>query len=333
MQLLVTLSLAIQMQSAAADAAGSVVWGFFAHQQINRVATFTLPGEIFTFYKDNIEFITEHAIDPDKRRYAVEGEAPRHYIDIDHYKHEGDDPFANVPEKWKDAVAKYSEDTLKAYGIVPWHIETMVYRLTKAFKEEDFDYILRMSSDLGHYVGDAHVPLHTTENYNGQLTGQRGIHGFWESRVPELFAGDYDFFVGKAVYIDKPLEFAWRVVRESHYAVDSVLLFERQLTEEYGDRKFSYETRGNVTVKVYSQEFTKAYSDRLNGMVERRMRQAIIATGSLWYTAWVNAGKPDLVKHKNKKVSEKAIEEISEEEQKFKEGKKKGRACDHLDHQ
>ena len=104
-------------------------WGFYAHKRINRMAVFTLPPELFTFYKKHIEFLTEHAIDPDKRRYASKGEAERHYIDIDHYVHNGEDPFDVVPKRWKDAVEKFSEDTLKAYGIVPWHIQRVKYKL------------------------------------------------------------------------------------------------------------------------------------------------------------------------------------------------------------
>ena len=153
------------------------MWGFFGHKKINRLAVFTLPPEMFSFYKEHIEFLTEHAVDPDKRRYATEGEAPRHYIDIDHY---GKDPFKIMPKKWNDAVAKFTKDTLYAYGIVPWHIQTIYYRLVNAFEEKNIDYILKNSSDLGHYVADSHVPLHTTKNYDGQLTGQKGIHAFWE---------------------------------------------------------------------------------------------------------------------------------------------------------
>lgn len=308
----------------------AAVWGFHAHKKINRMATFTLPPEMFVFYKHNIEFITEHAVDPDKRRYAVEGEAQRHFIDIDHYKIPGEDVFKTVPKKWKDAIAKYTEDTIQEYGIVPWHIDVMMFRLTDAFKEKDFDRILRLSADLGHYVGDAHVPLHTTENYNGQLTGQKGIHGFWESRIPELMSDDYDYFIGKAVYIKDPLEFAWQAVKESHAAVDSVLNFEKILSQKFPeDRKYSFETRGNVTVKVYSQEFTQAYNDMLSGMVERRMRKTIVGVGSLWYTAWLNAGKPDLAPLLNSKLKQETETELQQEDQNYQNGKIKGRSCDH----
>ena len=87
---------------------------------------------MIVFYKKHLEFITEHAVDPDKRRYATEEEAARHYIDIDHY---GEYPYANVPRRWNEAVAIYTEDTLKAYGIVPWHTEKTLYNLTEAFKK------------------------------------------------------------------------------------------------------------------------------------------------------------------------------------------------------
>ncbi len=269
-------------------------WGFYGHKRINRMAVFTLPPQMVSFYKKHIEFITNHAVDPDKRRYGVEGEAPRHYIDIDHY---GEHAFDSVPKYWKAAIAKYTEDTLMAYGIVPWQIEKHYYKLLNAFKEENLDRILNYSADLGHYIADAHVPLHTTENYNGQMTGQRGIHGFWESRIPELKAEDYDYFVGRAMYVESPIKTAWKIVYESHMAVDSVLKFEAMLNKEFPtDQKYAYENRGNVMMKVYSVEYTNRYDMMIKGQVERRMRESIIMIGSIWYSAWVNAGKPNLDK-------------------------------------
>lgn len=285
-------------------------WGFYAHQQINRMAVFTLPDGLIAFYKQHIDYISQHAVDPDKRRYMNIDEAPRHYIDLDHYgKHAVD----SIPHHWKNAVARYSEDTLKAYGIVPWYIEKMVYRLTEAFRMENMELILHYSADLGHYIADAHVPLHTTENYNGQLTGQKGIHGFWESRIPELKAASYDYWTGKAHYINTPNDEAWKIVKTSHSEVDSVLLLEKQLSNRFPpDQKFSFETRGNTTVRVYSEEYTNEYNNLLNGMVERRMRAAIITVGCFWYTAWINAGKPDLYKLNDKKYSD-SLKKLNEE--------------------
>ncbi len=303
-------------------------WGFFGHKKINRLAVFTLPEAIFPFYKAHIEFITEHAVDPDKRRYAVEGEAAHHYIDIDHYGSlkEGKNPFEIVPKHWNDAVEKFTEDTLLEYGIVPWWIPKVYYRLVNAFKEKNIDKILRYSADIGHYIGDAHVPLHTTENYNGQLTGQKGIHGFWESRLPELFSDNYDFWIGKATYRKNVLGDAWQAVYESHIAMDSVLRIERELTQEFpSDKKYTYETRGRILIKTYSKEFAAAYHQRLNGMVERRMRKAIITVGSIWYSAWVKAGMPDLKELQNQHPSPKLLEEEQQLENAFQAGKIKGR--------
>lgn len=266
-------------------------WGFYGHQQINRLAVFTLPPDMIGFYKKNIRYVSEAAVNPDRRRYTVADEAARHYLDVDHY---GDSALFKMPRYWKDAVAKYSEDTLKAYGIVPWHINTMYYRLKEAFMLRDPAKILFNSAELGHYIADAHVPLHTTENYNGQLTGQEGIHGFWESRLPELFAGNYDFFTGRAEYITNPQLAAWKAVKGSHVHLDSVLLLEKQLSQKFGEKKFSFETKGKQTIKVYSVEFSAAYHKALKGMVEKRMRDAVKMVGDFWYTAWVDAGQPDI---------------------------------------
>ena len=268
-------------------------WGFFAHQKINYLAVFLLPPEMMVFYKPNIDFLSEHAVDPDKRRYAVPEEGPRHYIDIDQY---GQYPYPNLPRSWKEAVEKFGEDSLKMFGIVPWHIQTMLLRLTSAFKEKDFAKIMKNSAEIGHYIADAHVPLHANSNHNGQYSNQKGIHGFWESRVPELLAEKhFNFFIGKAQYIENPGAYIWGRVLESAQAADSVLTFERELTRSFpSNQKFSFENRNGSLIRQYSTAFTIAYDKILNGMIERRMRLSIASIASFWYTAWVNAGQPDL---------------------------------------
>ncbi len=263
------------------------------------------------FYKQNIDFVSEHAVDPDKRRYAIKEEGPRHYIDIDHY---GTFPFAELPRDWDSAVSKYSLDTIQQNGIVPWWLQTMQYRLTEAFKEKNTTRILKLSAEIGHYLADAHVPLHASSNHNGQFTDQRGIHGFWESRIPELLAEtDWDFFIGKAEYIKNTPDFIWKRVLESAAASDTVLKIEKQLSTDFPpDQKFSFETRNGIVVRQYSSSFSKAYDRLLKGMIERRMRQSIFAVGSFWYTAWVNAGQPDLSKLSQKNFSDEDLKEFEE---------------------
>ena len=363
-------------------------WGFFGHRRINRLAVFTLPAEMSAFYKRHIEFITEHAVDPDKRRYATRHEAVRHYIDVDHWDVF---PFEAVPRDWIDALVRYTfldvvtqagdtlplmgpglhrregpsiaveagllsgrvdsisytayrtffrdsllpqyyeevwtcscealpawlplpvpgcreliaRDSFSAFGILPYHLLHMQQRLTRAFEEGDTRRILRLSTEMGHYIGDAHVPLHTTENYNGQMTGQDGIHAFWESRLVELFADpEYDFWVGAARYIEDPASYYWEVVLESHQLLDSVLGVERALRHTFpADRQFCYEDRLGMTVRTQCPDYARAYHDRLGGQVEDRMRAAILAVGSAWYTAWVDAGSPDLKNLKSEEQS------------------------------
>jgi hypothetical protein len=314
--LLFTLLLSVSVKS--------FCWGFYGHRKINYYAVFLLPPEMMVLYKQQIDFISEHSVDPDKRRYAIPEEGPRHYIDIDKY---GKYPYDELPRKWNDAVAKFSEDTLNAYGIVPWWIQTMLYKLTEAFKEKNQVKILRYSAEIGHYIADAHVPLHANSNHNGQYTDQKGIHGFWESRVPELLAEkEWDFFIGKATYISNPGDFIWKKVLESAAAADTVLKTERELTTDFpGDQKFSFEDRNGFIIRQYSAAFSKAYDTRLKGMIERRMRESIFAIASFWYTAWLNAGQPDLKNLGNKDFTAEEIKEFEQLNNTWKKTAIKGR--------
>lgn len=268
-------------------------WGFFSHRLINRLAVFTLPTDMMGFYKAHIEFIEQAAVNPDRRRYAVKGEAECHFIDLDHYPlREGKMPIQQMD--WEEAVCLFGEDSLREHGILPWNLMKVYFRLRSAFAASDPDKILRISADLGHYVGDANVPLHTTSNYDGQKTGQHGLHGFWESRLPELFFTDYDLLTGQAEFVPDVQARIWHDILSGHQLVDSVLQVERSLFLAQGPVKFSYETRGRMTARVVSAEYAEAYHRLLRGMVERRMRNSVKTAGDLWYTAWVEAGQPDL---------------------------------------
>lgn len=345
-------------------------WGFFGHRKINKMAIFTLPEEMLPLYKTKRDYLEEHAVDPDKRRYATPFEAIRHYIDLDQW---GQLPLNDLPREWNSALALHSslhvvtenndtldlhlqkstadtffiqplgikisvtsynrffrkrvlpqyfeeswscpidtinndlelslqgetafwKDTLSAHGILPYYLPIALDKLTRAFVDRDERKILQYSAEIGHYIGDAHVPLHTTKNYNGQLTGQHGIHAFWESRLPELFAdAQYDFFAGKASYIKDPISYFWNIIFESHQLLPAVLEGEKMLSQSFPqDNQFCYDERLGQTVRIQCREYAKAYHDQMSSMVEDRMKAAIQAIGSAWYTAWVNAGQPDL---------------------------------------
>lgn len=282
-------------------------WGFYAHKRINYLAVFTLHSGLNTFYKTNIEYLSDHAVDADKRRYADSAEAPRHFIDVECYEQHID----SIPRKWNDALKKYGDQKLQTNGILPWQIQKSYFKLIQAFKERDSMKILIYSAYLGHYIADAHVPLHTTQNHNGQLSNQHGIHAFWESRLPELFAERYNFQVGKAQYIEDPLKKAWKVISNSHRLLDSVLAMEKKVDSNTPARKkYSFSKRQQMLIRQYSLHYSTAYHLEMNHMVERQMRAAIHTTGSFWYSAWIDAGQPLLKNMPKKNAASNLVKEF-----------------------
>jgi hypothetical protein len=293
-------------------------WGFWGHKRITRVAVFTLPRQMASFFESHINYLEEHSVDADKRRSTDKQEAPRHYIDIDHF---GVSPFDSMPQTWDAAVAKYSEDTLKKWGILPWTIEIVMNDLTEAFRNRNEAEILRLSADLSHYIADAHVPLHTTVNHDGQLTNQKGLHSFWESRLPELYGDEYNYAYPKATYIVNPLAESWNIIKASHACLDSVLGQERELNSTFDPaKKYVTIQRGEKSFQGFSDEYSKEYHRLLNGMVERRLQATIAAVGNYWYTAWVNGGRPNLKKLNTAKLSKEQRAKVSEERNRWKNG-------------
>lgn len=286
-------------------------WGFLGHKTINQHAVFALPQPLFGFYKKHIQFITDHAVDPDQRRYTDTAEACRHYIDLDHYERAL--PIDTLPKYWTQAVEKFTADTLFEYGIVPYHVQMMLYRLTKAFQEKNLAAILRMSADIGHYVADAHVPLHTTENYDGQLTHQHGIHALWETRIPEISLPNYVLLTPNGHFLESPADSIWNAVAQSHALLPAVLKTEKQLSQNWPQNKkyeFSTDLRGKTKKQIHPK-FVKSYEAELHNMVEIRMKQAIAAVASYWYTAWMLAGQPNLDEISNQILTEEATNGIT----------------------
>lgn len=345
------------------------------------MAVFTLPQEMLVLYKKHIHYLSVHAVDPDKRRYALKNEAYRHYIDLDHWD---TIPFQKVPRDLDEAImlhgylwginknldtiilndkvtdldsfywqqicsdryssvieldiaeaskylidtTSYSELTFEnpfvKYGVLPYFLEDYYRILVKVLTQGDLKNILKISADIGHYIGDAHVPLHTTENYNGQLTDQLGIHAFWESRLPELYANiEYDMVVGKADYIENKKEYFWNLILESHSLLAEVLDDELFLKTTFPeDRQFCFDNRSERTVRIQCPEYAKAYHDALGGMVEKRMQDAILSLGCVWYSAWVDAGQPDL----SQLLDNTDAEELRKEQEKLEQARTQNEA-------
>ncbi len=254
------------------------------------MAVYGAPSPLSTFYKKNMDYITQHAVDPDKKKFVDTAEGPHHYINLDHY---GAKPFDVIPKYWTDAVKKYTEDTINKYGSLPWEIMYWENRLTDAFKNKDLESVLRTSANIGHYVADAHVPLHTVTNYNGQLTNQFGIHGLWETAIPMAYGDNYAHINGGAVYIKDPAAEVWKILKETYPMAATVLAVEKEVSSHFREGQKYLPRKDDTHKRQYTPEYIAAYNKALNGMVEKQLRASAIDVASFWYTAWVNAGQPE----------------------------------------
>ncbi len=275
-----------------ACSAMSYGWGFFGHKVVHQLAVYSLPKQMQSFFYRHQDYLVQQSVRPDERRNDDPAEAPRHFIDIDAY---GEDAVHTMPENWEAAAAQYTADTLLKYGIVPWEVVKLKERLTNAFRAQNADSILFYAADMGHYIADAHVPLHTTLNYDGQLTNQKGLHSLWESKVPEMHAANYRLQNKKAAYLPDAEKAMWAIIRNTNALVKETLELEREASKDFTQAtKFvQVERNGNVR-QYYSDEFAKEYQLLLGPMVERQMTASAEAVASFWYTCWVDGGRPDL---------------------------------------
>ena len=298
-------------------------WGIVGHERINKAAVMALPQSLQVFFYNHIDFITQEASVPDIRKYALnyKDENPRHYFDMENFG-----AVDSIPQTLEAAKKKYDAKFLNDNGILPWYIEDMMVKLTKAFKDKNRAEILFLAADLGHYIGDAHMPLHTSANHDGQLSDQKGIHSLWESRLPELFAKNYKLNVPQAQYYQDVHKATWDMINDTHSLAQPLLDIDKKLrTTTPEGQVFKMDPDGKVlkskyNTAVFSDEYAKKLHEQLNGMVESQMKKAITATASFWYTAWVNAGKPDLSDLDAPSVTQRNYQSLRDDLKMFQQG-------------
>jgi hypothetical protein len=268
-------------------------WGFLVHRTVHQLAVYQLPQQMGGFFYANMEYLVDNAPRPDTRRNKDTTEAPKHFIDLEAF---GPDAAYKMPKDWQAAVKKYNRDSLVKYGYVPYHVVYMKNKLTDAFRNGKKDSILFYATDLAHYIGDANVPLHSSLNYDGQLSNQKGLHGLWESTVPELVIGSYQLYTPhKATYLKDPAAAIWSAVRRSAALVPEVLRIEREVTAGFVDStKYRIRMNRGRETKQYSTAFARAYAAALGTMVNDQLLRSSEMIADFWYTSWVDAGKPDL---------------------------------------
>ncbi|MHA4812347.1 zinc dependent phospholipase C family protein [Flavitalea flava] len=272
---------------------GCSSWGFLVHRTVNQLAIYQLPAPMRAFFWKNKDSLVRGSVRPDIRRNALPAEEPRHFIDLEAY---GDSAAWKMPLHKEDAIRIYTWDTLKKYGIVPYVVVEVKEQLTHAMRMRDRDSIVYYATELGHYIGDAHVPLHVSINYDGQLTGQKGLHSLWESTVPDLELEHYLLHDRhKARYLPDPAFSIWSVIRHTQSLLSDVFNKEKEISGQFADSaKFHIETRYGKQTRVYTPAFAIAYGAALGETINEQLLGSAGTISDFWYTAWVDAGKPDL---------------------------------------
>ncbi len=298
-------------------------WGVFGHEHINKAAIMALPKPLQTFFYNHVDFITQESTVPDLRKYTLKDKAenPRHFVDLENFG-----AVDSIPRSFEVLKKKYDDKFLSSNGILPWYIQDMMTKLTKAFKEKRKTEILFLAADLGHYIGDAHMPLHTSANHDGQLTDQKGIHALWEGRIPQMFGKNYNFHTEEAHYIENVETATWAMINDTHSLVAPLLATDKKLRDSFTGKVYEMDEKGNIAKgkfndMIFSTEYTNKLNEVLDGMIEKQMRKAIVATSSFWYTAWVNAGKPNLDDLDTKEMTNRNKKALKQDMKLWKTGK------------
>jgi hypothetical protein len=162
-------------------------WGNEGHRMINQLAAAALPADVPAFLRTEaaINEIDYLGPEPDRWRSPAEPElnaaqAPEHFIDL-----EPADALGPLPRRRLDFEAKVfaSGQRPEKIGLQPWEADEIWERLKAALREyrelsaaggesnpdtrSVEQAVIFYAGLLGHYVGDASQPLHTTIQYNG----------------------------------------------------------------------------------------------------------------------------------------------------------------------
>ena len=225
-------------------------------------------------------YVIEHSVDPDYRKRDDKKEAPKHFIDIDYYKEYLEGKMIQNLDSLKMV---YADTTISKQGMLPWAIEVTYHKLVKAFKDKDKKDILLYMSDIAHYVGDANQPQHTTENYNGQLTGQKGIHFRYEIEAIDsnLVEIKNNFERALPFKIDRIRQFAFSVIYRTNTYNDLIMSADK------------YALKYNGTGS-YDSRYKKLMWYRLKYLSIDLLNVAGRDIASVIYSAYVDSGSPEL---------------------------------------
>ena len=264
--------------------APSLAWGFEAHKFIAERMIALLPAEIRPLFEQRKAYVVERAVDPDLWRNIFEQEASNHFVDLDHF---GTYPFSDLPREYDRAVRRWGRNVIHEQGLLPWRVAELFGELQRQFeglKRDNApgylqDNVAFYATVMGHYIGDAHVPLHSIVNYDGQVTNQRGVHGRWESELFDRSRARLAIAPKPIVPVKDPRDFMFDTLLASNQLAAGVLASDKKAAEGRG---------------FYDDEYFAAFGQDQFGVLERRLNDSITALASMITAAWEAAGRPAL---------------------------------------
>ena len=251
----------------------SLGWGYIGHSIINYNTILTALPEM-NFFEYWADSLAAHGSDADDRKSIDPDEGPKHYIDIDNYPE-----FiatGTIPQNFDSIVALHGYSFVIEQGILPWAILNTADSLQAAFENNDLHKAMLLAADLGHYIGDSHMPLHITRNYNGQYTGQYGVHSRYESGLIQRFQDQIIYDGDSLQYINNLPDYIFNMIYDNYLYVDSVLAADAA-AKAYA---------GNTNSTAYYNKFWELSKNFTIGLFQK----ASYRLTCVIYTAWINGG-------------------------------------------
>ncbi len=252
-------------------------WGYEGHRKISTPSVSYLPLGMDFLKATWTTFIRDHASDADYRKDTDPTEAPKHYIDIDNYQEFN--LTGKIPMSWDSVNLLHGNAFVMDNGILPWATRTAFDSVKACFERKNWDKAALYAADLGHYVADGHMPLHITKNYNGQFTGQTGVHSRYETKMINAYVSQIIYSSDTAQVIQDVTGYIFTYLYHNYIYVDSVL---------YADHQ-AFVIAGSTT----APGFLPALWDSAQSFTVPLFRNASLALANLIYTAWVQAGSPN----------------------------------------
>jgi hypothetical protein len=255
-------------------------WGDLGHKLINAAAIENLPEPLRAYYRARRLYLVEHASDPDLLAHDDTAERPHHYTDLD-----ADDsfPFLRLRRQFVVDRSRPRPWQLR-HGDSIWEIEKFTLQLADSLQRRRWQEAERDAVFAAHYAADLTQPLHTVVNYDGQLTGQSGVHARFETElVNALGAG-------------------WRLEpRPASFEPDLRARIFQEAVNSFACRNAVFDSdRAAVAHRSYiDPQYFAVFLQLAGPLAKQRLEAGASLVSSLWYTAWVRAGKPQLPSDKD----------------------------------